>query len=83
MDNFIKYSLRPKLFGLYSILGCPKIISCLKSQTPLIYYHFLYALNLFVGAFFLIKKEIKNLNFESTKAIVLPSVEFLIYNIKI
>ena len=32
-----KYSLHPKLFGLYSILGCSKIMSCLKSQIPLIY----------------------------------------------
>jgi len=51
LKYIISYSLRPKLFGLYFILGCPKIMSCLKSQTLLIYYPF-YALNLFVGAFF-------------------------------
>ena len=33
----MRYSLYPKLFGFYSILECSKIMSCLKSQIPLIY----------------------------------------------
>ena len=52
-----------ELVDEFSIIRIANKNSCLKSKILLIYLHSFYALNLFVGVFFKLKK-IKNLNFE-------------------